>query len=43
VEGRRRGRGTGERNGLNNVCTYEYMNKEKKSYFSRLLYLLRGN
>jgi hypothetical protein len=26
VEGRRRGRG---RNDPNNVCTYEYMNKEK--------------
>jgi hypothetical protein len=24
-------KGTGRRNGLNNVCTYEYMNKEKKN------------
>jgi hypothetical protein len=24
------GAGTGRRNGLNNVCTYDYMNKEKK-------------
>jgi hypothetical protein len=28
--GEREGRGTGGRNGPNNVCTYEYMNKEKK-------------
>jgi hypothetical protein len=25
-----RGMGTGERNDPNNVCTYEYTNKEKK-------------
>jgi hypothetical protein len=25
-----RGRGIGGRNDSNNVCTYEYMNKEKK-------------
>jgi hypothetical protein len=25
-----RGQGDGGRNGPNNVCTYEYMNKEKK-------------
>jgi hypothetical protein len=30
VEGRRKGHGAGGRNDPNNVCTYEYMNKEKK-------------
>jgi hypothetical protein len=25
----------GGRNGPNNVCTYEYMNKEKKAYDNR--------
>jgi hypothetical protein len=37
VGGRGRWQGAGGRNGPNNVCTYEYMNKEKKrkpsSYF----------
>jgi hypothetical protein len=31
VGGRGRGWGAGGRNDPNNVCTYEYMNKEKKS------------
>jgi hypothetical protein len=30
VGGEREGMGAGERNGPNNVCTYEYVNKEKK-------------
>jgi hypothetical protein len=30
VRGRGKGPGSGERNGPNNVCTCEYMNKEKK-------------
>jgi hypothetical protein len=30
-----RGAGAGERNGQNNVCTYEQMNKEKKRIFFR--------
>jgi hypothetical protein len=29
VGGKKRGRGAGRRNDPNNVCTYEYMNKEK--------------
>jgi hypothetical protein len=34
VERRGRGRGARERNGPNNVCTYEYMNKKKKKEWS---------
>jgi hypothetical protein len=32
--GRGKGLGAGGRNDPNNVCTYEYMNKERKKYKS---------
>jgi hypothetical protein len=31
--------GAGERNDPNNVCTSEYLNKEKKIFFSLLLFV----
>jgi hypothetical protein len=45
--GRGRGQWAGVRNGPNKVCTYEYMNKEKKNFFKnqlifRTMFLVTG-